>query len=861
MNKLTNGFLIGAMVACMVSCSSDDGIESLSGEKGSISLSLSTDGRVMNMTRADDGMSPIVPDVATFGIGLHKNDGSYSKTWDTLDHFHSEHEFPIGDYDIEASYGDIEQEGFEHPYYYGVNQVHVGPNAKTDVAVVATLANSMVSFRYTDAFKNYFTAYNGAVQTPGHQYVTFSQEEERPAYIKPSEVNVTLSLTNGQGKTVTIQPAGFTAEPRHHYVVTFNVNADAQGNMALDVQFDDNVVSETVDVSLGDQLWNSPAPTVTPQGFTSGQENKAFEYAHYSNEAKFAVFALGGLTSANLNIVSSAQYVPAFGERIDLMKASELQQQQLEESGLGCYGFYRNPDKLAVLDLEGFIGNLPVGRHTISLQVKDAQTRLSDEIQFVVEITPVTVEIKAPRTASFLATEATVDVYTDCIDIRNELSFEAPDENNRMVQADVIRSQVISVPAGSQLPYAIRYVLEVSPLNNPIIDVRAMLGTKTFDVNVPVAEPDYTLDIDAYATKAEIKINSADQKVIDYVISNTKVYNGENILTREIVNDTERGMFIVTGLSPSTTYSDLKFTVTGFDKNVPEFTTEAKADVPNGDFQNLVNTINFSHIDTGGAWKYGLYKAYVNYTSIYVNEPADWCSVNAKTCYEDANTLNTWFVVPSTMASNGEVTLRSVAYDHNGVMPPQDNHGLSVISRCSRNAPENIASRAAGELFLGKYIYNGTETRENGIAFTSRPSTISFEYLANPINGEHGAVEVTVYGDNDEKLSTTGVYSLTVSGQWESKEIQLPQYPFGKKAKKLYVRFVSSAAEPVEVHIPTGNELDDVNTPTGENRTHQIATNEYKALATGSELKIKNVHLGYEVSSLTGKSTRNNKKK
>lgn len=856
MNITSKGILIGTLVLVLGSCAKDDGWNDLSGEKGGISLNLSADGRVMNLTRSDDGMSPVVPEVSAFGIGLHKNDGSYSKTWSRVEDFHKETEFPIGDYDIEATYGDIEKEGFENPYYYGTTPVHVSPNANSKVSIVATLANAMVSFRYTAAFKSYFMAYNGAVQTPGHDYVLFSQDEERPAYIKPSDVNVSLTLTNGQGKTVTVQPAGFTAEPRHHYVVTFNVSADPQGGMVLDVQFDDSVIGETVDVPLGDELWDTPAPEVTANGFVSDVENNAFEQIQYTQDAKFHVFALGGLKEANLNIISNTQYVPDFGERIDLMKAGTLQQQQLEQSGLGCYGFYRNPDKMAVLDLQGFIGHLPVGQHKISLEVVDKLTRVSNIETFIVNVNPITIEMYPGASVPFQSTQATVVICTNCLDIQGEISFEAPGANGSFEPVKILSQSIIDPPAGTSLPYAIRYRLEVSEMTSSEVDIKGILGTKQFDAKLPVQAPVYNITVDAYARKAEFHIENATPALTEYIAANGKVYfEGGLVSSVNINNDIEGGIITVTGLQGSQDYSGYQLKVGGFYKDVEKFTTENPNDEINGNFSNLVNTIN-RPINAGGSWKYtALGSSTYNHTRIEVSEPAGWASLNQKTCYEGSSVENTWFMVPSTMMeSNREVLIRSVYYDHYGKLPAED-YFSNIRKKFSRNSPSAFAGNSPGELFLGSYSFDGTETRTNGIEFHSRPSTFSFTYNASPINGEHGAFEITVYGAGDEVLSTVS-QDLTASGQDTDVTINMPTYPVGKKAEKLYIRFISSTASPVTAIIPSGDALDDVTTLATATGAQTIPTNAYKSLAVGSQLRIKNVHLGYEVSNITGKSLR-----
>ena len=304
MKNFSKGLLFLAAVSSvgLVSCS-DESPWSGSDSEGGINLNFSSDARVVRQTRADDNVSPVVPDGNQFAVNLSKSDGSYSKDWNSIEAFNRETSFPIGDYTLTASYGDIDAEGFSNPYYKGQTDVHVSPGAVTDATVVATLANAMVSIRYTDEFKSNFAAYSSSIQTEGHSWVVFAQDEDRPAYVAPSEVKLDLQLTNDAGKVVNIQPASFTALARHHYVVTIGVSPDsATGDVVLDIQFDDDVVAETVAVSLGDELFNAPAPSVKTKGFEPGTALDAYEYASFKGDAQFDVFAFGGLKSATINV-------------------------------------------------------------------------------------------------------------------------------------------------------------------------------------------------------------------------------------------------------------------------------------------------------------------------------------------------------------------------------------------------------------------------------------------------------------------------------------------------------------------------------------------------------------------------------
>lgn len=823
-------------------------------EEGAVNLNFSTDGRVMRLTRADDTLSPVVPDGSMFKVDFTKSDNTYSKQWSSVEAFNHEKSFSMGDYTLTASYGDLNIEGFDNPYYMGSSSVHVSPGATTDVNVVATLANAMVSIRYTDQFRENFQAYSAAVQTEGHDWVMFAQDENRPAYVAPSnEVKLNLTLTNDRDERVTIQPASFKAEPRHHYVVTIGVTGNTtSGEAVLDIQFDEDVVSESVSVSLGEDLFSAPAPTITAQGFSTDTPINKFEYAELSENPEFHLFAFAGFKSATLNIVAANNYTPTFGKSVNLVGADDLTQQQIEKEGIG--GYFRNVDKMAVVNVKKFLEKLPAGTYDIEVQAVDNATRTSEPLKLTAVITELKISLLAASAAEFMGNEVVVDLTTNSPDVKNVVSFKVPDANNRLVDAK-IKSVEDVTPAGASTradnSYIFRYVLELQPSYHSEVEVQVYMNaniSKTATTVVAVGEPEYTITPDAFSNYVVLKIESERTDIVKALIDRLQFYNGETAIpTSNITHDVNNGLVTIKGLTPAVKYLSLKAHYNNFDKTVPEFTTEIEESVPNGDFSAVSNTINIEKIKAGGQLQYGLNKMQ-NWSSIIVDEPNVWASINTKTAYAGAANQNTWFVVPSTLAMNGEVIIRSVAYDHNGVDPALDNHGLSVRKKYSRNAPASFAEKSSGELFLGSYSYDGTEHRVDGISFTSRPSSLSFDYKYSPVSNENASVDVKII-DSEGTILASGSLSLAESSSYQNVTIPLnyDAWTFAKKAAKLQICFKSTKNENVSVPIPT--DLEDIDNSTGlSDKT--IAANQYKSLCVGSILTVDNVKLGYDKSNV-----------
>ena len=80
MRQFTKAIALMAVSAMTLTSCGDEALWSGPSDEGAVKLNLTSDGRVMRQTRADDSQSPVVPDVSSFGVNLAKIDGTYSKS-------------------------------------------------------------------------------------------------------------------------------------------------------------------------------------------------------------------------------------------------------------------------------------------------------------------------------------------------------------------------------------------------------------------------------------------------------------------------------------------------------------------------------------------------------------------------------------------------------------------------------------------------------------------------------------------------------------------------------------------------------------------------------------------------------------
>lgn len=844
MNKILKSAAVLSLMALAVGCSDENPWATGNGE-GRIAPRVLADAKVTDaIPLARAGLPYEVPTPEMFALTLTGQDGAYSSSWESASDFPVDQNFKAGSYTLEASWGDENAEGFDCPWFYGSADFNVREDETTEVEVTAALANTMVSIEYTDDFKNYFPEYSAQLHSEGGAYVEFEKGELRPAFVRPGKVSIIVSLTKQNGVSATFQPADFDVKPQHHYHVTFDANKGQTGDLQLQIVFDESVVQEDVVIDLSDDLMLSPAPVVTPSGFTSGTPISVLEGNTLDNPFVFTIFAQGGIKDAMLTL-DSPQIPAGISHEINLMGLSASEQAQLQNIGVKVTGLWQGnaqQAKIAKVDITDLVKSLSgEGTHNFSLLVKDKMTKVNDPVTLQVITVPVKISIAKQFSSIAGLEEATVQLAYNGTDLKKNVTIEA--KNGYAVYEQCEITNVTDNGGG----------LYTVDFNGPALSdnydiVVKYKGVQKCTGTIEKVSPEYTLQADAFATHAVLKVVPAEASMLNAVTKTARVYIGGQEV--QVVRDAENGLITVPGLTPATEYtiqssikslaarSRAKAKTRSEEVKTLTFTTEAATAIPNGDFSQTHQTINLTGIQVGGKYKVSP----VDYTiksSIVVDEPTGWASINEKTAYSGSSNKNTWFIVPSTMSKDGAVEIRNVNYDHAGTTPSTSGGAFNITYYCT-NAPSSFGGNSAGELFLGSYSYTGSESRSDGIIFTSRPKSLTFDYKYVPTNSDSGVVTISVM-DASGAVIATATQQLAAASSFTSKTVTLPAYAFGKKAAKLCVRFVSSASSPAPTVKPSGSAL---NEGTGlGNKT--IGANTYHALSTGSVLTIDNVKLNY----------------
>lgn len=785
MKLLHYGFLLVGAALGLAACSEDNPWMNSDGEGGILPL-VNADSHVKDAipTRA----TAMTPDVQEFGLKLTKADGQFTKTWDRLADFDEKQGFRSGEYTLEAFYGSIDEEGFEKPCYKGAAQVVVKPGEQTEVAVTATLANSMVSIDYTDAFKNYFADYQTSLHSEGYGYNELPKDCPDPMYVAPGKVQISVAFTKPNGQSATVQPAEFTAEARHHYHVTLDCNNGNVGDAQLIVTFDDTVDQEEVIVDLSDELLNMPEPEVTPQGFTDGQTLQLIEHSPADSPMKFTAYVPAGIQAATFT-VNSDSYTPPFGREVDLASADGAVQSQLAAAGVKVLGLFKNPDKLATVDFSGLIEQLPAGTHTITLQMKDRLTRVNAPVSVTVVNAPLELSFLSAPVCPFGSTSATVNISYNGTDPRRDITVQGLNDDGVWVDCPVTSAAATNAKARKSRSDAFpskAYALGVTvPVTTRDIQVR--IYYKGVQKATGVIKRGYAVEANAFARHAILTVKTNKESIAS-TVNSLRVYDGEKELgAGNITRDPANGTVTITNLKGSTRYH-LYFTTASSGSSFTDadvaFTTEAEAQVENAGMENWYSEKVHSQKALGIGED--IYRWFPN-----AQGSNYWGTRNATTTGQSTGTTCYYTSFSGTINSGNAAEISTLGWGEGSTF-------TALGGSCK--------IKSAGMLFMGSHSYTGPgdsfdaskETFSYGRPFTSRPSSLSFDYKFSSYNSESFKAYVVIEnrdGGKTTRLAYGELVSNTSVANFTNTTIRLNYTNVALKATHAYIVFISSTAD------------------------------------------------------------------
>lgn len=771
--KLIYGVLSSALLIAAGSSCSDD-YNPGGGTSGKINPQLDLDVNAITSRSTSAGRDASPVSVNDLKLRLSSTDGSFVKEWNSIADFDNNELFKVGTYTLEAIYGDVEDEGFEKPYYYASTQLTVKENKVTQVSMNAQLSNSMVSIATTEAFRSYFTNYSFQAHAEGGDYVNFTSTETRPGYLRPGKVTVTADVTKPNGLSATLEAAVFVAEPKHHYTVTVDVNNGQAGDAQLVITYDDMLSQEDVYIDLSDEILSAPAPAVIAQGFEEGTTATVIEGSSDAVAPAFFINAEGGIKSVVLSTRSTSLIEQGWYNEIDLAAATPAQQSKLKSLGLDVKGLFGNIGQMAQIDLTDVLSHIKYleGSDNVSeftVVAKDNYSKVSDPLTFSVKVEPIVIGLSEDVTPSVGASTMTVALTYNGTDVARNVKIQY--KNLRGTWSDATITKVTEVSDNN-------YIVEIDgiPADDTTVTLRAVAAGKESD-EVTIAKGGFTIAStanDMFATRARIVPAYFDDE-LEAAASSVKYEISEDGSNFTAVSHTMEsdGSSWLTGL-PSGKNLTVKATINGKIAKT-EITTEEAAQLPNSKMEE------WWMARSGGNWQF--YYAFAEGTETSMQA---WDTINEETTSEPGSgtfggaaykALSS--TKPDASGHDGQCALiRTVAW------------GSGNTAAGSISAVDHIS---AGQLYLGKFNAIG-QTPNYGYHFTSRPVSLSFwaKYQAQK-SDDYGSAEIRVLDASGNEICSNSIDISTDHGNWEIFTMPL-QYPVNApKAASIVVIFKSTA--------------------------------------------------------------------
>lgn len=694
--------------------------------------------------------------------------------------------FPIGRYTIDAYYGEEGKEDFAAPYYKGSTEVVLHENEATPVSLTATLANSMVSIVYGEDFKNYFPSYSVEIATSKGASIIHNNGEERAAYVEPGLITIYADVTKPNGVKGKLKAAEFTAEARNHYVVTMGLGAESGGS-AITVTFNSELVEETVEIDVSDQILLAPAPTLSAVGFTPGEEITIVEGTTTSGPLRVVATAIAGVASGQLTTQGASLITQGWPPVVNFPADAE-NLAKIEEFGIRPQGFRGTTTQMALVDFREGLSKLTYNassdnRTTFTLTVTDKYNKVSEPMSFTVVVQELTLAVEKVYTPAVNEESMVVDMLFNNEDLRDFVRFEVMDNNGAYQR--VVHERLEHVPGSNK--YKVRIPIPRSA--NDVVFRAVVLGNNSLSLApVTVVRTGVAMvfsDVDVYAKHATVSIlgnHGAQYALSAKWFASTDGTNYTQIPGGQV--DVNGANATINDLTDGTHYY-LKVEANNAVSEPIEFTTESIVQLPN----NKMDDWFIENGQTKYWWK--------SYCGSDKNTP--WGSMNLVSTSEggsnDRDLSDSRNGMGYCAASGTDRTTDARSGNAALIKTVGWGQGNSAAGSLS-----SIKRASVGQLHLGssptQFVNTSGESYDGvidyGYPFSSRPSSLSFWYKYQPKNSnDYGYAEIWLKSA-DGKIIAKETRNLTRADAYTEVVMNLP-YTVKQKAAKICVIFRSSA--------------------------------------------------------------------
>ena len=428
MNKLLKGVFAASGVMLVASCS--DTFDPSGDRVGRILPSVELDTKVASPdnqgSKVRSRAEGSVVSVSDLRLRLTATEGDAGYSYNSPEELYGQ-DIAVGGYLLEAFYGSDADEGYGKPYYYGSQHLTVLDGKTTPVSLTASLANAIVTVQYSDAVKGYFTSCAATVRTSSGAALDVVNDAAELLYVKPGTVDINVNLVRPTGVAATLNPFSFTAEPRHHYYVTFDINNGAgSGNASLTVTFNSATIDEEVEINISDQVLSAPAPTISLSGVSENME--FIEGSTPAEKLRAVIMAQGGLKTARLYTSSASLLAQGWPAEVDFATATPDQLSALKSLGLSFPGLEGVKTEMGMLDFTDVVKHVAYvagGDNTTSFNIiaQDNLTKVSEPVSFSFAVSPIELSLGEVEPLYPDATEMALTVAYNGANLAEDVKF------------------------------------------------------------------------------------------------------------------------------------------------------------------------------------------------------------------------------------------------------------------------------------------------------------------------------------------------------------------------------------------------------------------------------------------------------
>lgn len=207
---------------------------------GNVRLAVESDTHITVVSKSELSEFTTLPQAADFSLSVIDASGNAS----SVDG--ASITLPAGNYTAKASFGDVNQEGWDKPCFSGEQNFSILGGDNTNVTINVKLANCLVRVETSEQFRNYYTDWNFTVVSGAGNAVSFVKDETRAAFFDAYLINVSGTMTGQNGKTYTFSGKEYkNLESATLYTLKFDVSN--VGASSINISFNDSVE----DVALG----------------------------------------------------------------------------------------------------------------------------------------------------------------------------------------------------------------------------------------------------------------------------------------------------------------------------------------------------------------------------------------------------------------------------------------------------------------------------------------------------------------------------------------------------------------------------------------------------------------------------------